>query len=87
MRSSKLGKNTLRAEILNVSQRGVWLLYNEREYFLSFKNFPWFKKASIEEIHDVTVSRGGNLRWPRIDVDLEAESLSSLENYPLTYKD
>jgi hypothetical protein len=87
MKSSKLGKSTSKAEILNISQRGVWLLFLEREYFLPFKSFPWFKKASVEQIHNVVVSRSGNLHWPKLDVDLEAESLSSLGNYPLVYKD
>ena len=86
MKSSKLGKSTSKAEILNISKLGIWLLFNEKEYFLSFKEFPWFKKASVEEIHDVSVSRSGNLRWPRIDVDLEAASLNSLESYPLVSK-
>ena len=87
MKSSKLGKSTSKAEILNISQRGVWLLFLEREYFLPFKSFPWFKKASVDQIHDVVVSRSGNLHWPKLDVDLEATSLSSLGNYPLVYRD
>ncbi len=80
------GKSISKAEILNISQRGIWLLFLEREYFLSFKNFPWFKSASVDEIHNVVVSRAGNLHWPRLDVDLEAASLKSIENYPLVYK-
>jgi len=87
MKSSKLGKNISKAEILNISQRGVWMLFLEREYFLSFKNFPWFKKASIEQIHNVVVSKSGNLHWPKLDVDLESASLVSLGSYPLVYKD
>jgi len=87
MKSSKLGKNISKAEILNISQRGVWMLFLEREYFLSFKNFPWFKKASVEQIHNVVVSKSGNLHWPKLDVDLESASLVSLGSYPLVYKD
>jgi hypothetical protein len=87
MKSSKLGKSTSKAEILNISQRGVWLLFMEREYFLPFKSFPWFKRASVDQIHNVVVSRSGNLHWPKLDVDLEAATLSSLGSYPLVYKD
>jgi len=37
-----------KAEVLNVSSNGIWLLVKEHEYFLAHKDFPWFKKATID---------------------------------------
>jgi hypothetical protein len=34
----KRGKSISQAEILNVSKFGIWMLINEHEYFLDYKN-------------------------------------------------
>ena len=34
----------------NISKHGFWLLLADEELFVSFKDFPWFKDASIAEI-------------------------------------
>ena len=86
MKSQMLGKNILKAEIANISQNGIWLLTGDREYFLSFKNYPWFKNAKIAEIYNVKLHHGHHLHWPDLDVDLELESLESPEKYPLIYQ-
>ncbi len=83
MKSQKRGKNILKVEILNVSIHGLWILIKDHEYFLPFKDFPWFKNASIKEIHNFKVVHRKYLSWPDIDVDLEIESIKSPEKYPL----
>ena len=85
MKSSVRGKNTSRVEILNISQKGIWILVNDREYFLPYKVYPWFKDAKVSEIHNVKISRGSHLHWPDLDVDLELESLQHPEKHPLIY--
>ncbi|MBI3541391.1 MAG: DUF2442 domain-containing protein [Deltaproteobacteria bacterium] len=85
-RLQRLGKSTSKAEVLNVSPQGLWLLVNEREYFLPYKNFPWFQKARLSEILNLKFLSGYHLHWPELDVDLEVKSLENLEQYPLVYK-
>lgn len=80
-----VGKNISRAEIANISEHGIWLLVRKKEYFLAYDDYPWFKKATVEEILDVQFFHGFHLRWPRLDIDLELESLENREKYPLRY--
>lgn len=83
MKSQRRGKNISEAEIQNVSEYGIWMLVQGREYFLSYKEFPWFQKASVESIYNFELLHGRHLHWPDLDIDLSVESLSSLEKFPL----
>ena len=83
MKSNVVGRSTSEAEILNISRHGFWLLVHDREYFLSFKDFPWFQHASISSILNVELPQPYHLYWPDLDVDLELESIESPERYPL----
>ena len=56
--SSQLGANTFAIEVTNISAHGLWLLVGEKEYFLSYDTFPWFKDARVSDILDVTLSQG-----------------------------
>jgi hypothetical protein len=85
MKSSAVGRSTSQAEITNVSGHGVWLLVNSREYFLPFELYPWFRNARVHELLDVVLLHGSHLHWPKLDVDLEIESLDNTESYPLVY--
>lgn len=86
MKLSKNGKNILKPEITNISEHGFWLLLNEKEYFLSFNEYSWFKDANISAITDVELIHSHHLYWPRLDIDLSTEILDNPEKYPLTYK-
>ena len=70
-------------EVTNVSRHGFWLLVEQREYFAPFKDFPWFRDASITELMKVELPSPHHLYWPDLDVDLAAESLDHPERYPL----
>ena len=83
MKSASRGKNTSKVEILNISSFGIWVLAEEREYFASYLDFPWFKSATIGGILNVEMPHSGHLYWPELDVDLSVESLVSPENFPL----
>jgi hypothetical protein len=50
MKSATHGRSTSQVEVTNVSPHGFWLFVGEQELFVSFKDFPWFKDASIREI-------------------------------------
>lgn len=86
MKSSALGKSTSRAEVQDITRHGVWLLVRGREYFLGFKEFPWFKDAKVSGIYNVTLQHRSHLYWPDLDVDLHVDSLSSPEKFPLLAK-
>ena len=85
-KSKPRGKRTS-AEVTHISTQGIWLLVGEREYLLTFTEFPWFAEAKVADIHAVELLHGNHLRWPALDVDLELSSLDNLTGYPLTYRD
>ena len=78
MKSAAPGHSTSPAEVTNVSPHGFWLFVGERELFVPFKEFPWFREASVREIT--------NLYWPDLDIDLAVESIEHPEKYPLVSK-
>ncbi|HEX5038460.1 MAG TPA: DUF2442 domain-containing protein [bacterium] len=86
MKSHKLGKGISGAEIQNISSDGIWLLVAGREYFLDYDRYPWFRKATVDEIANVKLLGSNHLHWPDLDVDLEIDSLEHPEKYPLTYR-
>lgn len=70
-------------EVINVSQHGLWLLLHEKEVFLPFEKFPWFRDAPIGKVLHVELPSAQHLYWPELDVDLEVESVLHPERYPL----
>lgn len=85
MKSKKRGKSTSEVEVLNISPNGVWLLVEDREYCLPYKEFPWFKKASIQQVQNIKLLNGHHLYWQDLDVDLEIDSIKNPSTYPLKY--
>ena len=83
MKSSTLGRGTSPAEVTNVDTHGIWVLICDKEYFLPHEDFPWFKKAKVEDILNVELLHGVHLRWPALDVDLTVDSLENPGKYPL----
>ena len=83
MRSETRGPSTSPAEVTNVSPHGFWLFIDERELFVPFNQFPWFREASVREITNVQLPSPHHLYWPDLDIDLAVESLEHPENYPL----
>ena len=83
MPSARHGQSISAVEVTNVSPHGFWLLVEEREHFVPFKDFPWFRDASIAELMKVELPSPHHLYWPRLDVDLAVESLDHPERYPL----
>ena len=77
------GTTTLGAEVTNVSMHCFWLLLGDEELAVPFAEFPWFKKASIEQLSDVQRPSEDHLYWPQLDVDLSVESIRKPENFPL----
>lgn len=86
MRSAQRGKATLAAEVTNVSASGFWILLDGREMFLSFARFPWFRRAAIGDIVNVSRPSARHLYWPLLDIDLAVGSIRHPERYPLVSK-
>ena len=83
------GTSTLvatKTEVTNISSFGIWILTNDKEYFISYKDYPVFKTATIKQIAEVSTDFSGNLHWEELDADIELESLENPENYPLIYR-
>lgn len=76
------GTSTSEAEVTNISRHGFWILMDNRELFLPFETFPWFKSASIEAISRVERPQPHHLYWPELDVDLSVDSIEHPERYP-----
>ena len=83
MTSGAPGKNTSTVEVTHTSQHGFWLLLGDKELFLSFENFPWFRDANIRAIQNVEWSQPHHLYWPELDIDLAVETIEHPENFPL----
>ena len=83
MPSAQLGRNTSLVEVTNVSAHGFWLFVGERELFVAFQHFPWFRDASIRAITNVQLPSPHHLYWPDLDIDLAVESIEHPEKYPL----
>ena len=86
MRSGQRGKRTSAVEVTNVFPHGLWLLLGNRELFLPFDKFPWFRDASIAKLVRVELPSPDHLYWPGLDVDLAVESIEHPERFPLVSK-
>ena len=83
MKSAPPGRSTSPVEVTNVSPHGFWLFVDDHELFVPFKDYPWFKDASIREISRVELPSAQHLYWPGLDIDVAVESLTHSERYPL----
>lgn len=78
-----LGTSTSEIEVSLASNKGFWLLVSDEELFVSYAEFPWFKKATMEEIANIEQPTPDHLYWPLTDVDLSVESIRNPGNFPL----
>ena len=85
-KSKKPGKSISVAEIQNISQQGIWLFVENQEFFLPFDSYPWFRKATIDQIYDFQLQHKKHLHWPSLDIDVELDALKNPAAFPLQYK-
>jgi hypothetical protein len=83
MKSEPRGKNTSQAEVTNISQHGFWIFLDNRELFVPFDKFPWFRNATIDSILRIELPHPRHLYWPALDIDLDVESIEHPERFPL----
>jgi Protein of unknown function (DUF2442) len=80
------GTITSVAEVTHVSKNGFWVLLGAEELLVPFEHFPWFKKATIEQLVDVEWPSLNHLYWPQLDADLSVESIRNPGAFPLISK-
>src|SRR4030042_3323112 len=85
MKLLKRGKD-ISVSVENITPFGIWLFVKEREYFLSYKDFPYFKHHTLNSIQNVQLLHGYHLYWLDLDVDLEIDNLENPQKYPLKSK-
>ena len=86
MSSVPHGTSTSAAEVTNITRHGVWVLVDERELFMPFEDFPWFRDASIDSVLKLERPQPHHLYWPELDIDLTVDSIENPEKYPLKSK-
>ncbi|MEH6519149.1 MAG: DUF2442 domain-containing protein [Halioglobus sp.] len=86
MNSPVHGTPSSGSEITNISGHGLWLLSNDREYFLSYEEFPWFKDVPVGKILNIQEPTPGHFYWPDLDVDLSIDTIENPDRYPLAAK-
>lgn len=86
MSSLAHGNNTLAVEVTNISKHGVWLLAYNKELFMPYSEFPWFKDQPVNSIINVEEQSKGHFYWPDIDVDLTEEIIENPNYFPLKAK-
>ena len=85
MKSLKHGES-ISVSVENITPFGVWIFIKRKEYFLDYKNYPYFKDQTLKSIQNVRLLYGFHLYWPDLDVDLEIDNLENPEKYPLRSK-
>lgn len=86
MKSSAHGNNISNVEVSNISSHGIWLLTHDKELFMPYENFPWFKEQTVQAITNVEELSLGHFYWPELDVDLTEEIIAHPERFPLKAK-
>ncbi len=82
MKSKKRGKSNSPIEI-NITQFGLWIYLHDQEFFLSYKDHPFFQDATISNIFNVELHHKTHLYWPNLDVDLSVEIIKNPHRFPL----
>ena len=86
MSSLAHGTSTLTVEVTNITTHGIWLLAHNKEFFMSYEDFPWFKNQTVQAIITVEEHSLGHFYWPDIDVDLTEEIIEYPQRFPLKAK-
>ncbi len=74
----------MKVEVTNISNHGFWILVgNNKELFLPYDEFPWFKDQTVNDITKVKSFGKDHLYWENLDIDLSLEMIEHPERFPL----
>jgi len=82
MNSKLVGDNISEVEVTHISLGGIWVLIDDKEYFVPFDMFPILRDATVAKIHNVRLARAGYLNWPALDLEVALESLGNPATVP-----
>ena len=82
----KSNSQDTQVSVLMINDKGIMLSVLGNDYFVSYNRIPWMKYASISDALEVKMSGRNAIEWPKLDVDLEIDSLKHPERYPLIMK-
>jgi hypothetical protein len=68
-----MNTTTAPAELTRVSTHGFSLQLGDEELRLPFKQFPWFRRATVGQLADVEWVEPGHLYWPKLAIDLSVD--------------
>ncbi len=83
---SPKNKELTQVRVLMINDKGIMLSVKGNDYFISYNRIPWMKNACISDALDVQMSGRNAIEWPKLDIDLEIDSLKHPERYPLIMK-
>jgi hypothetical protein len=69
-----------------IVSNGITIEVKGSTFFLPHASNPWFKDAKVADVFNVEMYGINGIRWEKLDVDLEIESLIHPEKYPLIMK-
>lgn len=87
MKSAPRGDDTSKVEVSGISPHGIWLYLGDREVFMAFKDFPWFRDASVAGVLHVERPQPHHLYWPDLDIDLSLDSILDPGQFPLVSRE
>ena len=85
MKLNQHGKSISTVELQSINQHGIWLFAENKEYFLAFSEYPWFKNAPIKDITNMEINFGHHIHWPQLDIDIDLKSVNCIEQFPLKF--
>ena len=83
MNSEPHGIGTSTVEVTYISTHGIWILVGDRELFLPYEDFPWFRDAPISKIVNVEEPTPKHFYWPDLEIDLGPQTIEHPERFPL----
>ena len=86
MTLSTSGAGISQSEVMGITELGFWLLVDDKEYFVSFADYPDFTQATVRQIYNVKRIGPDAFYWEELDIDIELGALVEPEKYPLKFK-
>lgn len=75
MKTLSQGKTLSRVEVTHISTYGLWLLTDSSELFVSFIDFPSFRKISSIKLTHVVQLHSDMLYWPDLNIEIPVKGL------------
>ncbi|HEY2956452.1 MAG TPA: DUF2442 domain-containing protein [Candidatus Eisenbacteria bacterium] len=85
--TARHGSATFQVEVSGISPLGIWLFVGDRELFLPFRDFPWFRDAPVAGVLHVERPQPHHLYWPDLDIDIAVDSILNPGQYPLVSRE